>query len=112
MKVKIKRALISVSNKEGIVDFAKTLQEAGTEIISTGGTFKKLEEAGIKVKKVEEITGFPEMMNGRVKTLHPYIHGGILADRSNKNHMEEVSNAKIKLIDIIKLLIILVIVKM
>jgi len=101
MKVKIKRALISVSNKEGIVDFAKTLQEAGTEIISTGGTFKKLEEAGIKVKKVEEITGFPEMMNGRVKTLHPYIHGGILADRGNKNHMEEVSDAKIKLIDMV-----------
>lgn len=101
MKVKIKRVLVSVSNKEGIVDFVKTLLELGAEIISTGGTFKKLEEAGIKVKKVEEITGFPEMMNGRVKTLHPYIHGGILADRSNENHMKEVSNLKIKLIDMV-----------
>jgi phosphoribosylaminoimidazolecarboxamide formyltransferase/IMP cyclohydrolase len=101
MKVKIKRALISVSNKEGIVDFARTLQEAGVEIISTGGTYRKLEEAGIKVKKVEEFTGFPEMLNGRVKTLHPYIHGGILADRSNKNHMSEVSGSGIKLIDMV-----------
>ena len=101
MKVKIKRVLISVSNKEGIVDFAKTLQKTGAEVISTGGTYKKLEEAGIKVKKVEEITGFPEMMNGRVKTLHPYIHGGILADRSNESHMNEVSNLKIKLIDMV-----------
>lgn len=101
MKVRIKRALISVSNKEGIVDFAKTLEEAGVEIISTGGTYKKLEEARIKVKKVEEVTGFPEMLNGRVKTLHPYIHGGILADRNNENHMNEVSNLKIKLIDMV-----------
>ena len=101
MKIKVKRALISVSNKEGIVDFAKTLQEAGVEIISTGGTYRKLEEAGIKVKKVEEFTGFPEMLNGRVKTLHPYIHGGILADRSNENHMSEVSSSGIKLIDMV-----------
>ena len=101
MKVRIKRALISVSNKEGIVDFAKTLEETRVEIISTGGTYRKLEESGIKVKKVEEVTGFPEMLNGRVKTLHPYIHGGILADRSNENHMNEVSNSKIKLIDMV-----------
>lgn len=101
MKVKIERVLISVSNKEGIVDFARTLQGVGAEIISTGGTFKKLEEAGIEVKKVEEVTGFPEMMNGRVKTLHPYIHGGILADRSNEDHIKEVSNLKIKLIDMV-----------
>lgn len=101
MKVRIKRALISVSNKAGIVDFAKTLEETGVEIISTGGTYRKLEESGIKVKKVEEVTGFPEMLNGRVKTLHPYIHGGILADRSNENHMNEVSNSKIKLIDMV-----------
>jgi len=101
MKVRIKRALISVSNKEGIVDFAKTLEEAGVEIISTGGTYRKLKESGIKVRKVEEVTGFPEMLNGRVKTLHPYIHGGILADRSNENHMKEVSNSKIKLIDMV-----------
>src|SRR4030066_1851402 len=101
MRVKIKRALISVSKKEGIVDFAKTLEEAGAEIISTGGTYRTLEEAGIKVKKVEEFTGFPEMLNGRVKTLHPYVHGGILADRSNENHMKEVSSSGIKLIDMV-----------
>ncbi|MEA2016695.1 MAG: bifunctional phosphoribosylaminoimidazolecarboxamide formyltransferase/IMP cyclohydrolase [Actinomycetota bacterium] len=101
MKVKIKRALISVSNKEGIVEFAKLLGEAGVEIISTGGTFRKLQESGIKVKKVEEYTGSPEMLNGRVKTLHPYIHGGILADRGNKEHMNEVSSFNIKLIDMV-----------
>ncbi len=101
MKVKIKRALISVSNKEGIVDFAKALQEQEVEIISTGGTFKRLREAGIKVKKVEEFTGFPEMLNGRVKTLHPYIHGGILADRGSEKHMNEISASKIKLIDMV-----------
>jgi len=85
MKVRIKRALISVSNKEGIVDFAKTLEETGVEIISTGGTYRKLEESGIKVKKVEEVTDFPEMLNGRVKTLHPYIHGGILKLKDKVN---------------------------
>lgn len=101
MKVKIKRALVSVSNKEGIVDFARALDGVGIEIISTGGTFRKLEEEGIRVKKVEEFTGFPEMLNGRVKTLHPYIHGGILADRSNEKHMSEISASKIKLIDMV-----------
>jgi phosphoribosylaminoimidazolecarboxamide formyltransferase / IMP cyclohydrolase len=101
MKVKIKRALVSVSNKEGIADFARALEDAGIEIISTGGTFRKLEEEGIEVKKVEEFTGFPEMLNGRVKTLHPYIHGGILADRSNEKHMNEISTSGIKLIDMV-----------
>src|SRR4030067_3506787 len=101
MKVKIKRVLISVSKKEGIVDFAKTLEEAGAEIISTGGTYRKLEEEGIKVKKVEEFTGFPEMLNGRVKTLHPYIHGGILADRTNEKHMSEITASGINLIDMV-----------
>lgn len=101
MKIKIKRALISVSNKEGIADFSKALEKMGVEIISTGGTFKKLEEAGVKVKKVEEFTGFPEMLNGRVKTLHPYIHGGILADRDDKKHMDEINTSGIKLIDMV-----------
>src|SRR4030066_1395172 len=101
MKIKVKRALISVSNKDGIVDFARTLQEAGVEIISTGGTYRKLEEAGIKVKKVEEFTGFPEMLNGRVKTLPPYIHGGILADRTNEKHMSEITASGINLIDMV-----------
>ncbi len=101
MNVRIKRALISVSNKEGIVDFAKALQDAEIEIISTGGTYRKLEEEGIKVKKVEEFTGFPEMLNGRVKTLHPYIHGGILADRTNEKHMSEITASGINLIDMV-----------
>ena len=99
--IKIKRALISVSNKKGIVDFARALEKAGVEIISTGGTYAKLSKAGIKVKKVEEITGFPEMMEGRVKTLHPMVHGGILADRSKKGHMDEIGAAGILPIDMV-----------
>ena len=75
------RALISVSDKTGVVEFAKALEEMGAEIISTGGTHKKLEEAGVKVTGVSEITGFPECLDGRVKTLHPKVHGGILARR-------------------------------
>ncbi len=101
MKIKINRALLSVSDKDRIVDFARALMEAGIEIISTGGTYAKLADASVKVKKVEEITGFPEMMDGRVKTLHPFIHGGILADRSSKTHMEEARRSKIKLIDMV-----------
>jgi len=77
----IKRALISVSNKEGIVDFAKGLHDLGVEIVSTGGTAKLLAEVGILVKDISSFTGFPEMMNGRVKTLHPKVHGGILGRR-------------------------------
>ena len=101
MAVKVKRVLISVSNKQGIVEFAKILEELDVEVISTGGTYRALKEGGIGVLKVEEVTGFPEMLNGRVKTLHPFIHGGILADRSNRNHIDEVLKAKIKLIDMV-----------
>lgn len=97
----IKRALVSVSDKEGIVDFCRTLEKAGVEIISTGGTYAKLSEAGIKVKKVDELTGFPEMMEGRVKTLHPMVHGGILADRNKKEHMDEIDAAGILPIDMV-----------
>ncbi len=101
MKIKINRTLISVSNKDKIVGFAKALAGSGIEIISTGGTYARLADAAVKVKKVEEITGFPEMMDGRVKTLHPFIHGGILADRNNSSHMEEAKHSKIKLIDMV-----------
>jgi phosphoribosylaminoimidazolecarboxamide formyltransferase/IMP cyclohydrolase len=73
----IKRALISVSNKEGVVEFARGLEKLGYEIISTGGTFRTLLDAGVKVRQVADITGFPEILDGRVKTLHPKIHGGI-----------------------------------
>ena len=82
-EVKIKRAIISVSNKLGAVELARSLNKAGVEIISTGGTMKAIRAAGIPVTYVSDLTGFPEIMNGRVKTLNPKIHGGILAVRDN-----------------------------
>ena len=83
----IERALISVSDKTGIVDFARGLAARGVEIISTGGTARAIQEAGLPVTPVEKVTGFPEMMDGRVKTLHPKIHGGLLALRDNPSHL-------------------------
>ena len=85
----ISRALISVSDKNGIVDFARSLSERGVEILSTGGTARLLDEQGIPVVEVSEYTGFPEMMDGRVKTLHPKIHGGILGRRGTDNLIME-----------------------
>ncbi len=76
-----RRALISVTNKDGIVEFAKGLEELGFEIVSTGGTYKKLVEAGIKAITIDSVTGFPEILDGRVKTLHPMVHGGLLFRR-------------------------------
>jgi len=97
-----KRALISVYDKTGIVEFAKTLQDDfDYEILSTGGTEKALREAGIEVKAVEDYTGFPEMLDGRVKTLHPMIHGGLLALRENQVHMEQLVEHQIGLIDMV-----------
>lgn len=96
----IRRALISVWNKEGIVDFSKELQNLGVEIISTGGTVKTLKEAGLRIKEVSEVTGFPEILNGRVKTLHPKIEGGILALR-NEEHEKELKERGIERIDIV-----------
>ena len=84
----ISRALISVSNKAGIVDFAQALVIQEIEIISTGGTAKMLTQAGIDCRDVSELTGFPEMMDGRVKTLHPMVHGGLLAIRDNETHTD------------------------
>lgn len=98
---KIKRALISVSNKEGIVDFAEGLSELGIEIISTGGTARKLKDAGLKVIGISDITNFPEMMDGRVKTLHPNVHAGILAVRDNQQHLDEIKEQEITPIDMI-----------
>ncbi|MCH7979235.1 MAG: hypothetical protein IH935_09695, partial [Acidobacteria bacterium] len=92
---RISRALISVTDKTGVVDFARGLQEWGVEILSTGGTGKMLREAGIPVKDVAEVTGFPEMLDGRVKTLHPAIHGGILAKRNDETHRRMLEQAKI-----------------
>jgi phosphoribosylaminoimidazolecarboxamide formyltransferase/IMP cyclohydrolase len=91
MDVKIRTALISVSDKTGIVDFARELADMGVKIISTGGTAKVLAEAGIDVAPIENVTGFPEMMDGRVKTLHPKIHGGLLALRDKADHKAAMS---------------------
>ncbi len=97
----IKRALISVSDKTGIADFAKKLAEKGVEILSTGGTARLMRENGVEVMDVSDYTGFPEMMNGRVKTLHPKIHGGLLALRANTEHMEAAKTNDIDMIDLV-----------
>jgi len=98
---KIERALISVSDKTGIVELAKGLESAGVEILSTGGTRKKMEEAGIKVVGVSEYTGFPEMMDGRVKTLHPKIHAGLLALRESEDHVKQMEERGYGYIDMV-----------
>lgn len=99
--IRIKRALISVSDKTGIVDFAKKLASYDIEILSTGGTAKALKDAGLSVKDVSDETGHPEIMNGRVKTLHPKIHGGILADRGNDDHVKAMLDNDIHGIDMV-----------
>jgi phosphoribosylaminoimidazolecarboxamide formyltransferase/IMP cyclohydrolase len=99
--VKITRALISVTDKKGIVEFAKGLSAFGVEIISTGGTAKALKDAGLKVTDISEFTGFPEMMDGRVKTLHPKVHGAILAVRDNESHVKSAKEHNIKFIDMV-----------
>ncbi len=99
--VKIKRALLSVSDKSGLIQFAKVLVEHGVELISTGGTAKAIKEAGLPVKDISEVTGFPEMLDGRVKTLHPVVHGGLLSLRDNKEHMETIAKHKIQPIDLV-----------
>ncbi|OIJ13669.1 bifunctional phosphoribosylaminoimidazolecarboxamide formyltransferase/IMP cyclohydrolase [Anaerobacillus alkalilacustris] len=97
----MKRALISVSNKEGIVPFAKQLVELGVEIISTGGTKKAIQEAGIPVIGISDVTGFPEILDGRVKTLHPNIHGGLLAMRESADHLSQLEKHNIQPIDLV-----------
>jgi len=95
------KALISVSDKTGVVKFAKALAGLGYEIVSTGGTHKTLEEAGVPVAQVSDVTGFPECLDGRVKTLHPAVHGGILAMRDKKEHMEQIAKLGIETIDVV-----------
>jgi phosphoribosylaminoimidazolecarboxamide formyltransferase/IMP cyclohydrolase len=97
----IKRALISVSDKTGIIDFARELKHFNVEIISTGGTAKTLRDAGVPVRDISEITGFPEMMDGRVKTLHPRVHGGLLAIRDNPDHLAAMQQNGIEPIDLV-----------
>ncbi len=94
-------ALISVSDKSGIVDFARTVLDLGFRVVSTGGTAKALREAGIEVTDVSALTGFPELMDGRVKTLHPAIHAGLLAVRDNPDHMRQIAQHGIQPIDLV-----------
>lgn len=98
---KIERALISLTDKSGIEEFAKQLQELGIEILSTGGTAKKIRDAGVAVRDVAEFTQFPEMLDGRVKTLHPKVHGGILNQRDNEEHRRQCLEYGINNIDLV-----------
>jgi phosphoribosylaminoimidazolecarboxamide formyltransferase/IMP cyclohydrolase len=98
---KIRRAIISVSDKTGVVPFAKGLAQMGVEILSTGGTAKSLRDQGLSVKDISEYTGFPEMLDGRVKTLHPKVHGGLLGQRSKKEHVEKMKEHGILPIDLV-----------
>src|SRR6201993_2873538 len=95
------RALISVSDKTGLIAFARALTDYGIELISTGGTRKELTDAGLKVTEVSDLTGFPEMMDGRVKTLHPAVHGGILARRDLPEHVQAMREHEIAPIDLV-----------
>ncbi len=99
--VKIRRALLSVSDKSGLAELGKALAARGVELVSTGGTAKALREAGLRVKDVSELTGFPEMMDGRVKTLHPMVHGGLLAVRDNADHAAAMAEHEIGAIDLV-----------
>ncbi|HYL57707.1 MAG TPA: bifunctional phosphoribosylaminoimidazolecarboxamide formyltransferase/IMP cyclohydrolase, partial [Candidatus Acidoferrales bacterium] len=100
-RVVIRRALLGVSDKSGLAEFARALERHGVEIISTGGTMAALEAAGVKVRSVESFTGSPEMLDGRVKTLHPKIHGGILARRGDESHQRQMLQHRIEPIDLV-----------
>jgi phosphoribosylaminoimidazolecarboxamide formyltransferase/IMP cyclohydrolase len=100
-QVKIRRALVSVTDKTGVVGFCRTLAARGVEIVSTGGTAKVLSEAGVPVRPIDDLTGFPEMMDGRVKTLHPNVHGGLLARRDVPEHMAQAAEHGIGMIDMV-----------
>lgn len=97
----IRRAIMSVTDKHGLVDFAMFLAAGGVEIVSTGGTCNALRDAGMEVTTVSSVTGFPEIMDGRVKTLHPAIHGGILADKDNPEHLAALARHEIKTFDLV-----------
>src|SRR5437762_12378937 len=101
MSGKIQRAILSVTDKTGLVDFARKLSALGIELISTGGTARLLRGSGISVKDISDLTGFPEMLDGRVKTLHPKVHGGILHRRDDPKHVAAVKAHGIQPIDIV-----------
>src|SRR5881409_1658213 len=98
---RVQRAILSVTDKSGLVDFARKLASMGVELISTGGTAKLLRESGITVKDISQLTGFPEMLDGRVKTLHPKVHGGILHRRGDPAHRSAVAEHGIEAIDMV-----------
>ena len=95
------RALLSVTDKTGVVDFGRLLVEEGFELLSTGGTAKALRDGGLTVMDVADVTGFPEMLDGRVKTLHPNVHGGLLGDRRKESHVSQMAEAGIVGIDVV-----------
>ena len=97
----MKRALVSVTNKDGVVEFCQGLVKLGFEIVSTGGTLHKLQEAGIKAIAIDDVTGFPEILDGRVKTLHPKVHGGLLFRRDLPEHVATVKEHGIQPIDLV-----------
>ena len=97
----IRRAILSVTDKSGLVEFASFLSSNGVELVSTGGTMKALENAGLPVHSVSSVTGFPEILNGRVKTLHPKIHAGILANKDVPEHMQVLEEMQIKPFDLV-----------
>ena len=95
------RALISVSDKTGIIEFAKSLKALGWDIIATGGTMKKLRDAGLEIINISDVTGFPEICDGRVKTLHPKVHGGLLGRRDIPDHMAQLAENGIETIEMV-----------
>ncbi|MDR0827330.1 MAG: IMP cyclohydrolase [Desulfovibrio sp.] len=97
----IKRAILSTTDKSGLPEFARFLTDNGVEIVSTGGTAKTLREHGLPVSDVSAVTGFPEILDGRVKTLHPFIHGGLLADKDKSEHLESLDRLGIKTFDLV-----------
>src|SRR3954451_11507671 len=100
-EVRIRRAVLSVSDKRGIVDFARGLAELGVELVSTGGTAAALAEAGLEVRAIEDFTGFPEIMGGRVKTLHPRLYAGLLALRDDPAHMVAAEEQHVEFVDLV-----------
>src|SRR5437868_3830927 len=99
--VKVRRALVAVANKSGVVAFGRALVERGVELVSTGNTARTLDDAGVPVTAVAEVTGFPELLDGRVKTLHPRIHAGILADRRKPEHVRQLEEHGIRPFDLV-----------
>ena len=99
--VRVRRALLSVSDKRGIVDFARDLAALGVEIVSTGGTASELSEAGVAVRTIQDFTGFPEIMDGRVKTLHPKLYAGLLAVRDDAEHVRQAAEQGIEYVDLV-----------